>query len=56
MATMAEFRQREYPTEGPLAEYDARVQSGRLRDDEHQRTLIQALQDLHDTLMNYKAP
>jgi protein AFG1 len=53
---MAEFRRREYPKEGPLAEYDARVQSGRLRDDEHQRTLIQALQDLHDTLMNYRPP
>ena len=39
-----------------MAEYDARVHSGRLRDDEHQRTLIQALQDLHDTLMTYKPP
>ena len=56
MATMADFRRTEYPERGPLAEYDARVQSGRLRDDAHQRTLIQALQDLHDTLMDYKAP
>ena len=25
-------------THGPIAEYDARVESGRLRDDEHQRS------------------
>lgn len=56
MATIAESKHREHPEQGPLAEYDARVQSGRLRDDEHQRTLIQALQDLHDTLMDYNAP
>ena len=54
MATLAELRRKEYNAHGPMAEYDARVHSGRLRDDEHQRTLIQALQDLHDTLMNYK--
>lgn len=24
---------------GPMAEYDARVESGRLRDDEHQRSM-----------------
>lgn len=41
---------------GPIAEYDARVQSGRLRDDEHQRGLVQALQDLHDRLRTYKPP
>ena len=56
MATMAEFRQREYNQQGPMAEYDARVHSGKLRDDEHQRTLIQALQDLHDMLMKYNPP
>src|ERR1700761_3187300 len=54
MATMADYRQQEYKRTGPIAEYDARVHSGRLRDDEHQRSLIQALQDLHDTLMKYK--
>ncbi|KFY07185.1 hypothetical protein V492_07371 [Pseudogymnoascus sp. VKM F-4246] len=41
---------------GPLAEYDDRVQSGRLRDDDHQRGIIQSLQHLHDELRNYKAP
>jgi len=56
MATMAEYRQREYQHRGPLQEYDARVQSGRLRDDAHQRTLVQALQDLHDSLLRYRAP
>ena len=54
MATLAELRRKEYNQHGPMAEYDARVHSGRLRDDEHQRTLVQALQDLHDTLMGYK--
>ncbi|KAF2403497.1 mitochondrial ATPase [Trichodelitschia bisporula] len=39
---------------GPLQEYDDRVASGRLRDDEHQRAIIQDLQDLHDTLARYK--
>ncbi|KIV84342.1 hypothetical protein PV11_00126 [Exophiala sideris] len=41
---------------GPLAEYDERVQTKRLREDEHQRTLIQHLQDLHDTLKDYQPP
>ena len=41
---------------GPLAEYDDRVASGRLRDDEHQRGIIQSLQHLHDELRRYKAP
>ncbi|KAH8803194.1 AFG1-like ATPase-domain-containing protein [Xylogone sp. PMI_703] len=45
------------PTDqGPLAEYDARVANGRLRDDEHQRGIIQSLQHLHDELKNYNAP
>jgi peroxisome-assembly ATPase len=56
MATMADYRQREYEQTGPIAEYDARVHSGRLRDDEHQRMLIQALQDLHDMLKGYNPP
>lgn len=41
---------------GPIAEYDRRVQIGHLRDDEHQRTLIQSLQDLHDNLAKYEPP
>ncbi|WPG98790.1 Hypothetical protein R9X50_00158600 [Acrodontium crateriforme] len=53
MATMAEYRNRAY---GPIAEYDARVKSGRLRNDEHQRTLVQALQDLHENLLHYDPP
>lgn len=39
-----------------MAEYDDRVQLGRLRDDDHQRGIIQSLQHLHDELRNYKAP
>lgn len=54
MATQVGHRRTEYPKEGPIPEYDARVQSGRLRDDEHQRGLIYSLQDLHDALARYK--
>ncbi|KAI8938444.1 hypothetical protein NX059_004336 [Plenodomus lindquistii] len=43
-------------THGPMAEYDARVESGRLRDDEHQRGIIRNLQDLHDMLKSYSQP
>jgi predicted ATPase len=39
-----------------MAEYDARVESGRLRDDEHQRNIIKNLQDLHDMLTSYTQP
>ncbi|GAB0131578.1 hypothetical protein EsDP_00000042 [Epichloe bromicola] len=41
---------------GPLAEYDRRVDAGVLRDDEHQRGIIQSLQHLHNELCNYSAP
>ncbi|KAL4869378.1 hypothetical protein BDV12DRAFT_84236 [Aspergillus spectabilis] len=41
---------------GPLAEYDARVQQGRLRDDLYQRQIIEQLQDLYERLKSYKAP
>ena len=41
---------------GPLDEYDERVHSGRLRNDEHQRTLIQYLNDLHLSLKDYHPP
>jgi predicted ATPase len=40
-------------TNGPIEEYDARVNSGRLRNDEHQRHIIENLQDLHDRLEHY---
>ncbi|KAF7872718.1 uncharacterized protein EAF02_008789 [Botrytis sinoallii] len=41
---------------GPMKEYNARVASGQLRDDEHQRGIIQNLQHLHDELRYYNAP
>ncbi|KAK5047288.1 hypothetical protein LTR84_006810 [Exophiala bonariae] len=41
---------------GPLEEYDDRVHSRKLRDDEHQRTLVEHLQDLHDSLIDYQPP
>lgn len=56
MSTQVEIRQQGITGTGPIAEYDARVQSGRLRDDEHQRMLIQSLQDLHDVLVHYVPP
>ncbi|KAF2485151.1 AFG1-like ATPase-domain-containing protein [Neohortaea acidophila] len=56
MATLADFRKEEYDQKGPIAEYDARVQSGKLRNDEHQRNLVQALQDLHNMLESYNPP
>ncbi|ORY05840.1 mitochondrial ATPase [Clohesyomyces aquaticus] len=41
---------------GPIAEYGARVESGRLRDDEHQRGIIQNLEDLNQMLSHYTQP
>ncbi|OLN97457.1 Protein AFG1 [Colletotrichum chlorophyti] len=41
---------------GPIQEYDRRVDEGLLRNDEHQRGIIQSLQHLHDELVNYTAP
>ncbi|KAI9710234.1 MAG: Palmitoyltransferase zdhhc13 [Bogoriella megaspora] len=41
---------------GPLEEYGERVYAGRLREDEHQRTIIQSLQDLHESLAEYRPP
>ncbi|KAI5922545.1 AFG1-like ATPase [Camillea tinctor] len=40
---------------GPIQEYDRRVAEGRLRNDEHQRGIIQNLQHLHDELVHYQA-
>ncbi|KAK6828021.1 AFG1-like ATPase [Apiospora arundinis] len=40
---------------GPIQEYDRRVAEGRLREDEHQRGIIQSLQHLHDDLVHYQA-
>lgn len=39
-----------------MQEYDARVAAGRLKDDAHQRGIIQSLQHLHDELRAYTAP
>ena len=41
---------------GPLDEYNERVHSRKLTDDEHQRTIVQTLQDLHDMLKDYHPP
>lgn len=41
---------------GPIQEYDRRVKAGRLREDQHQRGIIQNLQSLHDDLVKYQAP
>ena len=41
---------------GPLNEYDGRVHSRQLREDEHQRGIVQNLQDLHDMLKEYQTP
>ncbi|KYQ30571.1 hypothetical protein MGG_18135 [Pyricularia oryzae 70-15] len=40
----------------PMQEYDRRVDEGILRNDEHQRGIIQSLQHLHDELRDYEAP
>ncbi|KAH7375092.1 ATPase, AFG1-like protein [Plectosphaerella cucumerina] len=41
---------------GPLAEYDRRVAAGTLRNDEHQRGIIESLEALHHELAQYTAP
>ncbi|KAL4902820.1 hypothetical protein BDW74DRAFT_157660 [Aspergillus multicolor] len=41
---------------GPLVEYNARVEQGRLRDDPYQRQIIEQLQDLYERLKSYHAP
>ncbi|KAI5866686.1 AFG1-like ATPase-domain-containing protein [Durotheca rogersii] len=40
---------------GPIQEYDRRVSQGRLREDQHQRGIIQSLQNLHGDLIHYRA-
>ncbi|KAJ5580026.1 uncharacterized protein N7459_006011 [Penicillium hispanicum] len=44
------------PQDGPLKEYDTRVEEGRLRDDPYQRGIIQGLQDLFQALKCYHPP
>lgn len=41
---------------GPIEEYNERVHAGKLRDDEHQRTIIGYLNDLHEILVEYNPP
>ncbi|POR38380.1 Protein AFG1 [Tolypocladium paradoxum] len=41
---------------GPLEEYDRYVEARILRNDEHQRGIIESLQHLHDELRDYNAP
>ncbi|KAK3307377.1 AFG1-like ATPase-domain-containing protein [Chaetomium strumarium] len=41
---------------GPIQEYDRRVANGMLRNDSHQRGIIQSLQHLHEELRHYRAP
>ncbi|KAK7187901.1 Protein AFG1 [Paraphaeosphaeria sporulosa] len=51
-----ESESRESADRTPMEEYDLRVESGRLRNDEHQRGLIQFLDDLHAELSRYEQP
>ncbi|MCJ1479341.1 Palmitoyltransferase zdhhc13 [Lambiella insularis] len=53
MATVASVN---HTSRGPLDEYDERVHSHLLRNDDHQRGLVQSLQDLHDMLAEYTPP
>ncbi|KAL2022874.1 hypothetical protein VTK56DRAFT_4405 [Thermocarpiscus australiensis] len=41
---------------GPIQEYDRRVARGLIRNDEHQRGIVQSLQHLHEELKHYEAP
>ncbi|KAI5795492.1 AFG1-like ATPase-domain-containing protein [Peziza echinospora] len=49
-------RQPPKPANGPMEQYDQWVAAGRLRDDQHQRGIVQQLQNLHDELKTYTAP
>ncbi|TVY93032.1 Protein AFG1 [Lachnellula willkommii] len=51
--SLATVQDATHDNQGPMEEYNKRVKSGRLRDDEHQR---ESLQNLHDELRNYTAP
>ncbi|KAI1502399.1 AFG1-like ATPase [Biscogniauxia marginata] len=52
----APFEKAQIPDDlGPIQEYDRRVAEGRLRNDQHQRGIIQSLQHLHDELVHYQA-
>lgn len=42
--------------DGPMEQYNQWVANGRLKDDEHQRDIVQVLQNLHAELKTYQAP
>ncbi|KAG8798603.1 hypothetical protein FRC16_006930 [Serendipita sp. 398] len=44
------------PIVTPLSRYQEMIKSGTLRSDEHQRTIVEKLQALHDQLRDYKQP
>ncbi|KAM5362013.1 hypothetical protein ACJZ2D_012763 [Fusarium nematophilum] len=56
MATVIDTEPPVSQDDGPIPEYDRRVEVGKLRNDEHQRGIIQNLQNLHGELRNYDAP
>ncbi|KAF2805758.1 mitochondrial ATPase [Mytilinidion resinicola] len=53
---LATSPQRNTKSWGPVAEYNDRVESGRLKEDEHQRGIVQNLEDLHEMLSKYSPP
>ncbi|KAK7432677.1 ATPase [Neonectria magnoliae] len=56
MATVLATEDKAGQVRGPIQEYDRRVEAGELRNDEHQRGIIQNLQTLHEELCHYKMP
>ncbi|KAF2137996.1 uncharacterized protein K452DRAFT_277651 [Aplosporella prunicola CBS 121167] len=56
LATVTAVPNEKSHSRGPMAEYNMRVEAGRLRDDSHQRAIIENLQALHETLASYSAP
>ncbi|KAI2467135.1 AFG1-like ATPase-domain-containing protein [Annulohypoxylon bovei var. microspora] len=55
LATVATDDVKKADNHGPIQEYDRRVKEGRLREDQHQRGIIQSLQNLHEDLVHYRA-
>ncbi|KAG8812725.1 hypothetical protein FRC17_001881 [Serendipita sp. 399] len=49
-------RWEETPIVTPLSKYQEMVKNGTLRKDEHQHTIVEKLQALHDQLRNYEQP
>ncbi|KAI1106631.1 AFG1-like ATPase-domain-containing protein [Jackrogersella minutella] len=55
LATVTTSNVEKADNHGPIQEYDRRVKEGRLREDQHQRGIIQSLQYLHDDLVHYRS-